>query len=360
LGELELRAIAQLSPVYNEREWDRRWQLDAREARAEHYLGHARQHVDRDLKEAKIWADLRASALAELVRGSFIFGALLGVVAVFGALAGIFFPVPLVSLLGKVLEISCLAIIIWLAVRSRRRNWRSHWLSLRQLERYVEQTAWLLLLGRCQSYDTPSHLANFQTEDIAKWANCYFRALIRNTSFPTAHFTPDYLNTVHLLALQNLVIDQISYLQDEAQFEHISDKVLARWTWACVIIAAAVTCAYLPYGLKEIILHTWESRLSEIVGALGALFTATAAALAAIRSHGEYAQIAARYEGTWEALKYIQNRLDRRLPDRRPDYAPPRLRSAWLASSIGEATESLIGEVQGWRATLQKKEIEPT
>jgi hypothetical protein len=96
------------------------------------------------------------------------------------------------------------------------------------------------------------------------------------------------------------------------------------------------------------------------VGVVGALLTAAAAALAAMRNHGEYAQIAARYEGTWEALRGIQSQLAARLPNDQPDFSPPPLRSAALASIVGDATDNLIQEVQGWRAILRKKEIEPT
>jgi len=359
LGVPERRFVAQLSPEHNERAWSRRWQLDSPNAAlARHYLGLAEQHIETDLKGAKVWADLRASAMAELVRGSFIFSALLAVVAVFGALLGIFFPILLLGLLGKLLEVFCLVIIFWLMLRSRRRGWRSHWLSLRRLERYIEQTAWLLLLGRCRVYEPPSELGRFQIDDVAKWTNAYFRALIRNCSFPTARFTPDYLGTVHALALRNLIIDQIHFLQDEAKFQQKSDRVLERCTWALVFAAGIVTLAFFPYLWISGIQHAGDS--GRIVGAFGALCTATAAALSAIRSHGEYAQIAARYEGTSEALQAVQTRLAARLPDCRPDYSPPRPRSAWLVSTIGEATDILIREVQGWRAILQMKEIEPT
>jgi hypothetical protein len=77
-----------------------------------------------------------------------------------------------------------------------------------------------------------------------------------------------------------------------------------------------------------------------------------------MRYHGEYAQIAARYQGAYGELQAIRGRLSALLPDRR--LASVRLRSAYLASIVLRTTEVLIQEVQGWRAILQKKEIEPT
>jgi hypothetical protein len=360
LGWLERRMTAQLDPEYNAKEWNKRWELASSDALTRHDLGHVPKQIDNDLKPAKVWADHRASAMAELVRGSFIVSALLGVAAVLGALLGILFPD--LAYAGKVLEVLCLSVIFWLIWRSRRYDWRSQWLSLRQLERYIEQAAWLLLLGRGRIYAIPSHLAQFQTtDDVALWTNAYFRAVIRNGSFPTARFTPDYLKTVQALALQNLIVDQISYLKGEAPFHQRSDETLERYVKSCVFVALAATFAYLFLPAHLRMQHLLgEVTPGEIVAVFGALLTMTAAALSAIRSHGEYAQIAARFQGARESLQAIQSQLAARLPNRRPDFSPPPLRSASLYSITGEATDILIQEVQGWRAILQKKEIEPT
>jgi hypothetical protein len=100
--------------------------------------------------------------------------------------------------------------------------------------------------------------------------------------------------------------------------------------------------------------------MDRTVPVLAALSTSAAAAFSAMRYHGEYAQIAARYEGAGDELQVIRSQLVARLPDRRPDFSPQPLRSAYLASILERATEVLIQEVQGWRAILRKKEIEPT
>jgi hypothetical protein len=359
LGWLERRMTAQLDPEYNAKKWDTRWERASSDALARHDLGQAPQQIDKDLKSAKVWADHRASALAELVRGTFIASALLGVIAVIGALLGVLFPDQ--GKAGKIVEIVCLAIIFWTIGRSRQFAWRSQWLSLRQLERYIEQAAWLLLLGRGRAYATPSHLAQFQTDDIAIWTNTYFRAVIRNASFPEAHLTADYLKTVHALTLQNLVDDQICYFEAEAPFQHKSNEILERWTKICVSVALVATLAYLCLPLEwEKVQLLGDATPSKIVTVLGAILTTAAAALSAIRNHGEYAQIAARFEGTCQSLRAIKDQLAARLPDRRPDFSPPTLRSASLASIVGAATDVLVQEVQGWRAILQTKEIEPT
>ena len=323
-------------------------------------------------------AQWRSSSVAELVRGSFIFCALLGAVAVGGALVGVISP-PY-SFAGKCLEIGCLGVILWVIYRSHRYNWRSHWLSLRQLERYLEQAAWLILVGRSRTYVTPSHLARFETDEIALWTNAYFRALLRACSFPTARLTADYRKTLHALVLHNLVINQIGYFNGEIAFQRKSDRVLEGWTRACVAIAAAITGLYLladlllyadaasstptPHILSRFgaLVATAAARLSsapEIVSAVGALLTAVAATLSAVRNHGEYAQIANRYEGARDTLRALQAQLAARLPDRRPSFSPQPMHSASLESFIGAATDVVTREVQGWHGILQTKEIEP-
>ena len=385
LGRLEQRTISQLDLEYNAKEWDRRWTLPSSNSLARHDLGRSREQIDNDFKAAKIWADHRASAMAELVRGSFIIGTLLGVVAVGGALTRVL--APHLGEAGELVEIGCLFVILWLIRRSRHYDWRSQWLSLRQLDRFIEQAAWLELLGRGGIYAPPSHLAQFQTDDIAAWTNAYFRAVVRNSSFPTAHFAEGYLKTVHMLALQNLVVNQISYFrgsdgdQGEVRFQEKSDEFLRHLTNLCVYTALAVTVAYvLLTGSTHLLpkfvylfphwvdlaqrVQTWVeyliSKFAMDVPVLAALSTSAAAAFSAMRYHGEYAQIAARYEGVCNELQAIQNQLAMRLPDRRSDFSAPPLRSAYLASIIQRATAVLIQEVQGWRAILQKKEIEPT
>ena len=360
LGWIERRMVAQLDPSYNAKEWDKRWKFGSSDALVSHDLMDVPQQIDSDLKPAKAWADCRASAMAELVRGSFIVAALLAVVGVFGALLGVLFPDPTIALSGKILELACLLLIFWFIWRSRRYDWRSQWLSQRQLERHIDQVSWLSLTGRGHVHSAAPHLLKFQADNIARWSNAYFRALTRSASFPAARLTADYLKTVQALVLKNLVVDQIEYFEDEIPFHTKSDEALERWIKGCVLIAAAVTLAYvLPpvHALMERVME--ETEPQRVVPVLGALLPAAAAALGAIRNHGEYAQIAARYEGACAALGVIKSQLAARLPDRRPDVVRSPMSSTSLTSVIMSTTNILFQEVHGWKAILQTKEIEP-
>jgi hypothetical protein len=92
----------------------------------------------------------------------------------------------------------------------------------------------------------------------------------------------------------------------------------------------------------------------------GALLPAVAAAISSVRGHGEYLQLATRFQGAAAALREIEVQMATRLQNRRFDanaVAPP---SAWLAGPITSATEVLADEVMTWRAIFQKKNIEPS
>jgi hypothetical protein len=375
LGQCESRMIAQLNPQMNEAFWNQRWGLPGGStALTQQALGTAPEQVDAALKDVKVWADRHASAMAELVRGSFIFCAMLSVAAVVWALLGV--VVPSWQSAAEGFELVSLFTVLCFIRRSKRYRWRSNWLSFRQLERMIDQAAWLMLLGRCRVYSAPSNVAQFQTDEIAIWTNTYYRALMRSSSFPNACLGVDYRNTVHALVSHNLVADQIAYFERESDFQLKSDEVLERATWWVVFIAIGITALYLVvHGLlwvNELVAPSWAP--AAVMGPLSrwmiaartwvifgdALLPAAAAALSSVRGHGEFLQLATRYQGAAAALREIQVQMATRLQDRRFKGNSAAPRSAWLAGEIASATEVLADEVMTWRAIFQKKSIEPS
>jgi len=374
-GWFETHMIRQLDWNLNSQLWDERWQLpEAAKSLAQHSLGNVIKQIDCDLKLVKVWADHRASAMANLVRGSFIVCALLGSLAVFSALAGLLHP--RLSKPGKIAEILCLIVILAFIRRSTKWNWRAQWLSLRQFERSIEQAAWLLTLGRTIALTIPAHEHGFQDDQHSVWVNWYRRAVLRKAGFPDAKLDTDYINTVQELALQNLIRNQINYFESEASLYNEADERLETCINWCIAIAFVITISYLatslllPLALRSTstpelmaLLQQLESGVTSS-GALlatffGALMPAIAAAFAALRSHGEYAPIAARYLGTSRALQRLERQVIRTFPDRRRNRTVKSATSAEVSEQIVAATSSLFQEVIGWQSVLTKKKIEP-
>lgn len=370
-GWFERRMINQLDPALNEEFWDERWRLPNIEASlAQHSLGDVIEQIDRDLKRAKVWADHRASGMANIVRGSFIFCALLGILAVGGALLGVW--AHEFSKVGKIIEIVCLVVILCFIHRSIRWSWRNQWLSLRQLERSIEQAAWLLTIGRASRFTIPAYAHDFQDDESSAWSQWYLRSILRAAAFPNAELDSDYLSTVQNLVSRNLVKNQIDYFRNEATTYRRTDEVLEKWIKLCIAGALAVTAIYLVGSvvkprllevetakqvLEWIFLRAPEPKA--IATACGAFLPAVAGALAAIRSHGEYAQIAGRYGGMERTLMLFDIQIERRMPDLNPPGIARPLTSAEMAAVLAAATTTLFQEVINWQTMLRTKEIEP-
>jgi hypothetical protein len=198
------------------------------------------------------------------------------------------------------------------------------------------------------------------------------RAVLRNAAFPSARFDEDYTTTAHRLVLDNLIVGQIGYYKDEAEFNHRSDRRLEIWGWCCVGLAAVATGLYLivyvllpklavcpsfgPEFCQKLFDEDVRHAASLVASAVGVLMPAIAAAISAIRHHGEYAQITGRFHSTAAALAESERDLERSLPDLRRGKPTPS--SASTAHVVLRTTDALLQEVQGWNAILRKKEIE--
>lgn len=180
--------------------------------------------------------------------------------------------------------------------------------------------------------------------------------MLRAASFPDTHLDGDYIKIVQALGLQNLIKSQINYFDSEIESFTRADEFLEKCIKGCIVLAFSVAAIYLLIGpalsllLQSNIppaLAVWLGHIApripkegaHIATVLGALMPAIAAALAAIRSHGEYAQIAARYHGTSQALQQIAHQVQISMPDRR------RSRSTLTSAEVSQliaATNSLF------------------
>ncbi len=354
--------VSQFDPGFNEKEYDR-------------VLGHLNQLeplqsalelVAQDLKAAKVWADCRASALAELTRGSFLWCMLLSFWAVAGAISGLIFPS--MSTLGKASELIVLSVIAWFAGNAHRYSWRTHWLSTRVAERSLDHSAWLSVTGRGSKFRRAPYVHDRKRNRDSDWAAAYLKAVRRNASFPSAMFSPNYLSLAHKLVLTNLVQDQIRYYDGEIDFQRKAEEQLETCSRRMIQVAVLATAfsllLSLQFGLVGIFgqqapdpAPQWISAAGTLASALGCLMPAAAAAAAAIRFAGEYAQLARRFTDTRIALEEVRVSLDRHLPDSSPE-GHPEVSSAYLARQVVAATAALKGEVQEWSSILRGKALE--
>jgi hypothetical protein len=369
MGWLERGFAAQLRLKLNEDLWDQRWISKSTSSLVDHSLGNVSREIDSDLKSIKAWADHRASTMAEITRGSFILCMLLGFLAITGALMGLIQPE--LSKVGKILELGSLTIVLFMVWRSHRLAWRAQWLSIRETERCLDQAAWLLLLGRTRTYESPNQVKDLVLDNVGLWSASILRATLRRASFPTAHLSSNYLNAVHRLALDNLITSQSEYLLRESAYNLKADHRLERYSNRCVSVGAISAAAYLllyallpeilpPARYLGPVLSQDHARhvFSLTASTLGILMPTAAATCAAIRHYGEYAQVSSRFRNTSLSLQKVSTELQSRLQDRRRGIPSPQ--SRLIASEISEATDLLLQEVQSWNSILRRKELELT
>lgn len=370
-GRFESGFLSQLDIGRNQRYWEERWLSPS--PGTSPGMAELRAHVDTSLGRWAIWADHRASGMAELVRGAFIFCALLGLLAVFCALSSLMFPQ--LSMAAKVVEVSCFLVVLWFIARDRKMRWRDQWHYCRQLERRLNHAAWLTLVGREVKHDLPAEIRAFHGSRNAGWMSEFSCAVIRSVGIPNLKFDRAYLQTARSLVLHRLIREQADYCRSEVSSQRAADHLLERWIWRTFWIALVITGTYLALKTGAYLLahtgfgaahptwfdceaeHVWH-QVSKCVSAVGIVMPCIAAALASIRSHGDYAQLATRYAGVGISLEEAEQMIERVCPAGAREDAACTSRN--IAVVIQHVVALLGHESTSWSAIVQTKEIEPS
>ena len=340
-GEFEQSFLFHLSPEYNKvMMWGKRWP-ESELAPGAHDL------LSSKLAPFAVWSDHRSSGYSEMTRGGAIFTALLGAMAVFFALLGLFGPEA--GFVGKVLELlPVLAVATWLVRRSRRHRWRDRWLNYRQLERSLNYAAYMTLQGRPMRFSPPAHVAEFHRE--AWWVAWYLDVVLRNAGFPDAVMDGAYRERVRGL-LSGLVDEQAAFFGEERNEHEETDRWLETWHERCLWGAMVATLVYLLcWGVK--FWFGWETAYGYVHAPMtfcAAGLPALAAAFYAIRQHGEYGQQQGRYLGMAAAMREHGRKL--------AESATVASGEA-LAARTAEVVETLLQEMYHWRGMLQPKQVE--
>lgn len=370
-GSFERRFLAQLDIGQNRRSWDARWAALGSVPSAS--MATARKSIDESIGPWAIWADHRASAMAELVRGAFTFCALMGLLAISCAVVGLILPAG--STPAKVVESICLLVILWFIARDRKMHWRDQWLFFRQLERRLDHAAWLMLVGRELKHEPAAEVRAFHRSHQADWMSTLSSAVIRAAGLPGLRLDREYLQAARDLVRNGLIRAQLAYCQAETALQQRADHLLERWIRGTFTIALTATLGYLAVkaalaAFASVAGAEWHERLFEggaedmwhrismVVSLIGIGMPGIAAALASIRSHGDFAQLAIRYAGVASALTDAEQLLERLCPSGAGEDSSCTSRNI---AAVALHVVSLLGhEATSWSAIIQTKEIEPS
>lgn len=349
--------LAQLPRAHD---WDctERWSESPDDAIVINALGNNTQCIDDSFREAYCWADFMARGYGEIYRGTAVLTSLLGTLAVAAAVLAI--PMPWAALRFKVAEALVIALLIIVYLLEKKTGWRIRWLNYRQLAEQLRHARYLILLGRAIPVDVPAHMQEFQEK--ARWFNWYVRALLRQASLPTACLDRDYVEAVRCLMETRQVASQERFFEKAQHEQHEANEHLETWVGLLVGLVLAATLLYIAGHLLVERFGTCQlQRGMDIAGkwvmVVGALFPAAAAALSAIKSHGEYAQNDLRYQGMARELKSVERELSAYGTQLDKDLL---LGYNNIAKRAVTTTAYLLEEVNQWRTILQMKVLERT
>ncbi len=325
-------------------------------------LGDAPQRIDASFLGAYCWADHLARGYGKIYRAAFFAATMLGITAVIAAV--------LAGALGKNHEYAATALkgieffvmlaVLGLYVREKRMLWRIRWLNYRQLAEQFRHARYLLLLGRAIPVDVPAYMQEFHED--SDWTNWYVRAFMRQAGLPNARIDRDYLEAVRWLLETRQVDYQYKYYSQACKSQETTDGRLELTIGLLVWAVLIVLFLYLAsYGLAAWLSPTkWMDEVElfmPAVAAISAILPAIAAALSAIKSHGEYAQNALRYHGMAITLRELRSEL----AEQRGALNGDLTRAYNGIAKLGISTSAyLLQEVYQWRTILQMKELERT
>jgi hypothetical protein len=348
----------------NEAAWSQRWAAESADRPVVTSLAPVLEAIAKDYGVYAIWADHRAGAYGEMYRGAAVLVSVLGALAVCCALLGLIWEGGTAA--GKFVEGGMLLIMTLVLRRARRFRWRARYLSYRQIDRELGQTAWLALLGRGLHLSTPAHARVF--ENGMSWPQWYMRAVARQASLPNVCVDHNYVSATSALLLSGQVSNQVRYYRAEIAELESTHARLEQLSATCVSAAFALATLYCVIYLVDHFTSAYWAALRPIASAPWFHYAVTfctgglaawAGTLTAIRTQGEFAQLAARYRGIVEALEGIDARLQRI----REHYNMARITQTVSSSDLLlvqaiETSQVLLEEVHQWRTLFQLKEIE--
>lgn len=298
------------------------------------------------------WANQLSVYYANHYRSSFAWTYLLGAMAVLLALIG---KTGLASHGVEVILISAevvvICIIIGLTWYGRRRRWHERWIDYRTLAERLRLARFSCPLGGLwQQATVPSHLATYGNP-AATWMQWHARAVERAAGLPNVAVREDYLAACRELLLEALIAGQEGYHEGNAErLSSVDHRLHRAGEW--LFLATLAACAF---HLFVALRGEWFAKTADawdrwlIFGA--AFLPALGAAMAAIRSQGEFLRVVQRSRAMNDELSQLRQAVAN-VPTR-----PDELNSQLLQQAVEQTTRLMYNEVLDWRIVFQDRPL---
>lgn len=286
------------------------------------------------------WADGLADHYANLYRSSFVLNYLFGALAVMLALMPLALgwteqehPMHHREGLFMVGEFIVICSILANTIVGMLRRWHERWIDYRLLAEYLRQIRFLAPLGRLAPYSSPPS-GRTDGDPKGSWMYWLAQAVAREAGSVGARLDRAYLDGCRAQLLHHIE-DQRDYHTRNMRMLHTLDRRLQH-------IGLSLFALTLLACLAHLFAHSpWLTLLSAVLPALGA-------ALAGIRSHGEFEIGIKRSRAAADGL----DRLSRELRDLED------ASSTALGGIAESAADLMIEETLGWRLVSEAKPLE--
>lgn len=299
------------------------------------------------------WANQLSIYYANHYRSSFasiyMLGALAVLLALIGDAAHVSDTKELVLIVVEVLVISGIIGLTWYG---RRRRWHERWIDYRTLAERLRLARFNGLLGGVwQRANVPSHLATYGNP-AATWMNWHARAVERAAGLPSVALNTDYLSACKELLQEALIIGQEKYHRENlAGLRPVDNRLhrLGEWLFLATLAACASRLVVALFR-DSFTLHTAESWDGWLMFC-AAFLPAFGAAMAAIRSQGEFHRLVQRSRAMQDELAQLRE-VVANVPVR-----PNELSSQLLQQAAEQTSRLMYNEVLDWRIVFQDRPL---
>ncbi len=304
------------------------------------------------------WADGLAGYYGNLYRSAFVVNYLLGAVAVlFAFLHFAFKEHHSIDWMFTALELAALGSVAVIYRFGTKGRWHERWVDYRLLAEYLRQLFFLTPLGpgELSSPHIPAHMA--AGDPRTTWMHWHYRAVRRDLGIIRARFSSAYLESIRtFLGSKSLIGGQVEYHENNARrFERL-DRRFVWWIKSLFVFAIlAAVMALFPEKIAGWIRRLLPlSTLDGVVIVLAAIATvspAVGAALAGIRSQGEFERVRKRSKAMHHWLKHIADRL------KAPTAGSAPTSSDALSMVVAEAGQLMVDELLDWRIVFKDRPL---
>jgi hypothetical protein len=300
------------------------------------------------------WANQLSIYFANNYRSSFLWIYLLGAFAVLLALIGETANVSHLSEIAFIIaEVIVISAIIGLTSYGRRHRWHERWIDYRIIAEQLRLARFNCLLGGVwQQVNVPSHLVTSGNNPATTWMHWHARAVVRAAGLPNVVVNKVYLEACQELLLKPLISGQESYHRNNTERLRKVDRRLHRFgellflaTLVACLIHLFVAVRPEPFGAMSLGWERWLIFAAAFMPALGA-------AMAAVRSQGEFHRVVQRSRAMQEELEQLAKAIAN-VPQEGKE-----LNSQLLQQASEKASRLMYNETLDWRIVFQDRPLD--